>query len=128
MKKIILSIAFLFVAGTAAWAQAPQLFNYQGIARTTAGAPMTAASIGLKLTVHDGSPTGTVVYQETQTATTNGFGLYNVSVGGGTPVSGTMSGISWGSGSKYLQVEIDPTGGTSYTGGGTAQLLSVPYS
>jgi len=128
MKKLLLSIGLFLSAGMTAWAQAPQLFNYQGVARTTAGMPMVSATIGLRLTIHDVSATGAVLYQETQTASTNSFGLYSLSVGGGTPVSGTMSSIAWGSGLKYLQVEIDPTGGTSYAGGGTAQLLSVPYA
>ncbi len=46
----------------------------------------------------------------------------------GTVVTGTFSSIGWGSGPKYLQVEVDPAGGSSYTDAGTSQLLSVPYS
>ncbi|MFZ1306741.1 MAG: hypothetical protein WAR80_12940, partial [Ferruginibacter sp.] len=33
-----------------------------------------------------------------------------------------------GSGSKFLQVEIDPIGGTNYFNVGSTQLVSVPYS
>ncbi len=128
MKKIVLSIASCFLMVIAARAQAPQAFNYQGVARSTAGAPLAATAIGLRLTIHDGSATGTIVYQETQVATTNAFGLYNLSVGAGTAVAGTFPGVSWGAGAKYMQVEIDPAGGTSYVSAGTSQLLSVPYA
>ncbi len=128
MKKIILNAALLLAAVTTAVAQAPQQFNYQGVARTSTGSPMAGTTIGMRLTVHDGSTGGTVLYQESQTTTTNGYGLYNVAVGNGTALTGTFSTISWGSGSKYLEVELDPTGGTSYTPVGTSQLLSVPYA
>jgi hypothetical protein len=127
MKKIILSITLLFSLG-AAWAQAPQALNYQGVARNSLGVPMANQALGLRLTVHDGSPTGTVVYQETQTPTTNAFGLYNVAIGTGTVVSGTVAAINWGTGTKYMQVEIDPVGGSAYVDAGTNQLLSVPYA
>jgi hypothetical protein len=128
MKKTVLSIALLFSLGITAWAQAPQAFNYQGVARNSLGTPMANTMLGLRLSVHDGSAIGTIVYQETQAPTTNAFGLYNVSIGTGTVVSGTVTAINWGTGTKFLQVEIDPAGGSSYVDAGTSQLLSVPYA
>lgn len=128
MRKIYsLFVAMVLVASVAV-AQAPQKFNYQGIAKSTAGTPMASTLIGLRLSIHDGSSLGAVVYQETFAVTTNSFGLYNVAVGGGTVVSGTFSSIAWGSGGKYMEVEIDPAGGTSYSSVGASQLLSVPYA
>ncbi len=128
MKKTIIQFAIMLLAAVIANAQAPQQFNYQGVARSTSGAPLASTAIGLRLTIHDGSSSGTTVYQETQTPTTNAFGLYNVAIGGGTVVSGTFASINWAAGSKYLEVEIDPAGGTSYTSVGANQLLSVPYA
>ena len=78
MKKVLFSIALLCSLGIKASAQTPQAFNYQGVARNTAGAPMGSTTLGLRLSIHDGSATGPVVYQETHTPTTNAFGLYNV--------------------------------------------------
>jgi len=46
----------------------------------------------------------------------------------GTAVVGTFSGINWGKNSKFIQVEMDPTGGTNYTDMGTTQMMSVPYA
>jgi len=51
-----------------------------------------------------------------------------VNVGMGTVVSGTFSGINWGKNSKFLQVELNTTGGTTYTDLGTTQMMSVPYA
>jgi uncharacterized protein (TIGR02145 family) len=46
----------------------------------------------------------------------------------GTVLSGTFSGINWGKNAKFLQVEMDPAGGTTYTDLGTTQMMSVPYA
>lgn len=130
MKKITLSfIALLFALGQFdALAQAPQSFKYQSVARGSNGLPIASANIGLRISVHDGSATGTVVYKETHTAATNAFGVFSISVGGGTIVNGIFSSIDWGSGSKFIEVEADFNGGTSYTSMGASQLLSVPYA
>ncbi|MFN8286890.1 MAG: collagen-like protein [Chitinophagales bacterium] len=109
-------------------AQAPQSFNYQAVARNAAGNVLQNQNVGLRFTIRDGSGTGTIVYQETQNKTTNQFGLFSAEVGNGTAVTGNFSGINWGSGAKYLQVEFDAAGGSSYTDMGAAQLLSVPYA
>ena len=131
MKKLITIfqlIAFIMITGLGAKAQSPQKFNYQGIARNSTGAPIAGQAIGLRISILDGSATGTVEYSEAHNVTTNTYGLYNVSIGGGTVVSGTMAAIDWSTGNKYVKVEIDPAGGTSYTDLGAAQLLSVPYA
>src|ERR1700722_19194338 len=132
MKKslrffILLPVALL-VLPTALFAQVPQTFNYQGIARDAGGNVLPARKIGVELSVLDGGPTGTVVYSETFTDTTNAFGLFSMQMGGGTVVSGSFAGINWATGNKYLQTAIDLSGGTSYTLSGTTQLLSVPYA
>lgn len=127
MKKFFLN-TLLVAAVFAAQAQTPQKFNYQGIARTGAGLPMASQNISMRISVLDGSAAGTVVYRETQSATTNAYGLYSVSIGGGTPETGSMAAIDWASGEKYIKVELDPAGGTAYADLGTSQLLSVPYA
>jgi hypothetical protein len=132
MKKslrffILLAFALL-VFQTTLLAQVPQTFNYQGIARDAGGNVLPNRRIGVELSVLDGGATGTAVYSETFTDTTNAFGLFSMPVGGGTVVSGSFAGINWASGNKYLQTSIDLSGGTSYTLSGTTQLLSVPYA
>jgi hypothetical protein len=39
-----------------------------------------------------------------------------------------MAGVKWGQAAKFLQVELDPAGGSTYTDMGTTQLNSVPYA
>jgi hypothetical protein len=40
--------------------------------------------------------------------------MFSVNVCGGTVEVGSFAGINWGTGTKFLQVEMDPDGGTSY--------------
>ena len=134
MKKILLTIT-AFLVTLFAVAQAPNLLNYQGVARNAVGNVIPSQPIGLRLSILSGSPTGAPVYTETRNVTTNAFGLFNVQVGspGAITSTGTIAGINWtafgtGSGTKYLQVEIDPIGGTNYFNVGSTQLVSVPYA
>jgi len=108
------------------FAQAPQAFKYQSIVRDVSGNAMASAGISVRATVHDGSASGTIVYQETHAVTTNQFGLINLEIGNGTVVSGTFSAIAWGTGSKWIEIEADF--GSGYVAMGTSQLLSVPYA
>ncbi len=72
---------------------------------------------------------GTIQYQERHTATTNAQGLFNVQIGAGAVLSGTFANITWADAQqKHLQIELDPTGGTTYTNMGTQQLVSVPFA
>lgn len=131
MKKTLLLFAFgLLATGMTAFAQAPQKFNYQGVARNAAGAPLASSTMSMRITLLDGSATGPVVYQETHMVLTNAFGLYNVAVGDGTMTgsSPTFSSINWASGDKFIKIEIDPAAGTSYVAVGTSQLMSVPFA
>lgn len=127
MKKLILSLIASSIVAIGL-AQAPDLVNYQGIARNASGATLNSQAIGLQLTIHADSANGAVVYQETHTPTTNQFGLFSVHIGAGTPVTGTMAGIAWGTTDHFLQVEMDENGGTTYSDMGTSQLVSVPYA
>jgi hypothetical protein len=127
-SKSVAVLAMALALCTGAYAQAPQKFNYQAIARNSTGVELTGQAIGIRISILDGGPNGTLVYQETQTKTTNAYGLFNLEVGGGTVVSGDFSTIAWGSGSKYVKTELDPTGGTNYTVAGNSQLISVPYA
>jgi hypothetical protein len=59
---------------------------------------------------------------------TTNLGLFNLNIGSGTPITGTLAGVNWGVGAKFIKVEMDPAGGASYIDMGTTQLNSVPYA
>jgi len=130
MKKLLL-IALLSIGFTLAIkAQTPQQFNYQGAARNANGIPLANKNIALRISILDGSSTGTVQYSEVRNVTTNALGLYALAIGatGASSVNGTIAGVTWASGLKFVKVEIDPDNGTNFNLAGTAQLLSVPYA
>ena len=127
MKKHLLTTVIIMVS-LFTNAQAPQVLNYQAVARNAAGVALANSSVAIRVSIHDGTASGTVVYSERDTATTNSFGLFSCKIGAGNVISGTFATINWASGDKYMQVELDPTGGSSYTDMGTSQLLSVPYA
>lgn len=127
MKNCIMTICFLIFA-TGLFAQAPQAFKYQAVARDNSGNLIANQSVGFRISILQNSPTGTSVYSETHTVASNNLGLVNLDLGAGNPVSGTFSTINWGSGNYFVKVELDVTGGSNYLFMGTSQLLSVPYA
>ncbi len=63
MKKLFtLFIAGLFAA--ALLAQTPQKMSYQAVVRNTSGELVTGQDIGMKISILQGSPTGSLIYQE----------------------------------------------------------------
>ena len=126
MKKKSLLLQVLFsLFNLMLVAQAPQLLNYQAVVRNSAGTPLSNGNVvGLQFQIHDSTATGPVIYHESSQATTNQFGLITYAIG----THASLASIQWGAGQKWLQVLIDPTGGTNYIDMGTTQLLSVPYA
>ena len=124
MKKLYILLAF--VATIATFAQAPQGFNYQATVRNNTGALIVNQIVLVKFKVYQNTATGTLIYSENQTATTDDLGHIALVVGQGTATTGTFSTINWGSGSYYLGIELNS--GTGYVAMGTTQLLSVPYA
>ena len=129
--KLLLTALSTLLLSTGLLAQAPGQINYQGVARNSFGVVIPNQSITVRLTIHNGTAAGTAVYAESRTVKTNTFGLFTIGIGstGATTSTGSLASIDWSTGGdKFLEVEMDPGGGTSYVKMGVAQLLSVPYS
>lgn len=127
MKKIISLTACLAIY-MVSFAQAPQKFNYQGVARDSAGNILSNKLLSFRLSILQTNVAGASVYTETQTATSDTRGVFSLEVGGGTLVSGAFNSINWGGDAFYLKTEMDNTGGSNYKTMGTTQMLSVPYA
>ena len=133
MKKIftimpaVLITASVFLPQQAS-AQAPEKMSYQAVVRDASDNLVTNQAVGMQISILQGSETGTAVYTETQTPTTNANGLVSVEIGNGTVVSGDITTIDWANGPYFIKTETDPAGGSSSTISGTSQLLSVPYA
>jgi hypothetical protein len=127
MKKRIFLFSALLI-GALSFAQAPQKMSYQSVVRDNADVIVSNASVGVQLSILQGSAVGTPVYVETHTAMTNANGLVSLEAGSGSVVSGSMATIDWANGPYFIKSEMDPTGGSTYTVTGTTQLLSTPYA
>ncbi|MFZ4543026.1 MAG: beta strand repeat-containing protein [Saprospiraceae bacterium] len=127
MKNII-RISLLLCLSARLLAQAPEKINYQAIVRDANNVLVASTTIGMQITILQGSATGTAAYVEKQNPTTNVNGLVNVEIGTGMQVLGNFADIIWANGPYFLKTEIDPIGGSNYTITGTSQLLSVPYA
>jgi trimeric autotransporter adhesin len=122
---LLLSFSFYLLSS-----QVPQGFNYQAIARDGSNNIIPNYLLPVRITLQTASTGGTVIWQETQSVTTNQFGLLGLVVGKGTRTGGTatlFSDINWGAQLIYLKTEIKYPG-ASYVDMGTSQLWSVPYS
>lgn len=127
MKKLYSFLAIIAFSLNI-FSQAPEKMSYQAVVRDASDALIVSTTVGMQISILEGSSTGTPVYVETQTPTTNANGLISIEIGNGTIVSGDFTTIDWSTGSYFIKTETDPTGGTSYTITGESQLLSVPYA
>jgi uncharacterized protein (TIGR02145 family) len=127
MKQLNLFFAFNIIA-TLVLAQVPQKFSYQSVIRNSGNQLIANQTVGIKISVLQGSANGTVVYAETHSPTTTANGLANIEIGGGNVLSGNFANINWSNGPYFIKTETDVNGGNNYTISATQQLLSVPYA
>ena len=133
MRKYIQKFTGLFLAAffltiSSVIAQAPLGFNYQGVALTNAGTPVSNKVISLRIALIESQQLGTTRFQETHNVNTDAYGQFSVIIGNGQATTGKMSDVQWSKFPYYMKVELDLTGGTAYVFVGTSQLLSVPYA
>ena len=127
MKKIF-TLIITVLCVTALFAQVPEKFTYQVVVRNASNSLVANAPVGVRVSILQGSDSGTPVYVETHTAPTNANGLMTIEIGGGMAEQGSFSDIDWSIGPFFLKTETDPNGGSNYNIISTQQLLSVPYA
>lgn len=128
--RLLTCLMTLAFAAGSLLAQSPYQFSYQASVRNAAGQLHSFQTIGVQISILQGSSTGTVVYKETQTAKTNANGVYAIVVGGGesNAVAGSIETINWGTGTYFLQSDIDLDNDGTYDLTLTEQLVYVPYA
>jgi uncharacterized protein (TIGR02145 family) len=123
--SILLYLLFISSLG---FSQAPQKFSYQAVVRNASNQLIGNQSIGLKVSILQGSAAGNAIFSELHAPVTNSNGLITIEVGGGSPLTGSISSIDWTNGPFFIQTETDIDGGNNYTITATSQLMSVPYA
>lgn len=131
MKKTItvFTLVLFSTVLVAAPPPVPQKMSYQAVVRNSSNELITNHAVGMKVSILQTSATGTVVYSETHTPTSNANGLITIAIGTGAVISGSFSGIDWSAGPYFIKTETrSGQGGTSYSITSTSELLSVPYA
>lgn len=126
MKKL-LSLALAICTVSTIFAQLPQSFGYQITVRNN-NSVWGDAQVSARISILKHTATGTNVYTEQQTTTTNANGIAYFEVGKGTVESGVFTDIYWIADKYFIKTEIDPNGGNNYSITETTELKSVPYA
>lgn len=129
MNKLFTFLAVVLLTANV-FAQSPQKMSYQAVIRNSSNALVTSTAIGMRISILQGSGTGSEIFKEIYNPNpqTNANGLVTIDIGSGIPLTGSFASINWSNGLYFIKTETDPTGGTNYTIIGTSQLLSVPYA
>lgn len=130
MKKIMLVFSFLLCLLANISAQSPQQFKYQAVARDASGQPYASTPLRLRFFIAQSNANGPAVYAEEHTVTTTSLGVFDLNIGGGTPIGGgSLANVDWSAGPYFLRVELNPNAnGGAFIPMGASQLLSVPYA
>lgn len=126
--KLLFTCSLAALFGSTLYAQSPQKFGYQAVIRKSNGDLVANQPVATRISILQGSLSGTVVYEETQNALTNTNGLLTFEIGSGAVVMGDLSTVDWSNGPYFIQTATDPDGGTNYAIQTNMQLLSVPYA
>ena len=128
MKKI--SLIFLLFAPFLSLTQAPEGINYQAVMRKSNGVIITNQDMSFEIQIVQGNINGVLSYSENVNNSTNGQGIVDFIIGGGTPIEGDFSAIDWSNGPYFfkLYVDFDASGPLPLEAYGSQQLVSVPYA
>ncbi|MBN1597445.1 MAG: hypothetical protein JW894_04080 [Bacteroidales bacterium] len=119
MKKLNLIVIALMLTAIL-FGQAPGKFKYQAVLRDVSGEILAVENVNIQISILQGSETGTQVFSETHSTTTNAYGMVNLGIGSINTTG--LESIDWASGPYYISINVD-----GYEMG-TSQLLSVPYA
>ena len=127
IPRLILFIQLLFVFINS---NAQTGLNFQGVARTNNNVILASQPISLRLSILQGSASGTTEYTETRKVTTNAQGLFSVVIGDTDASSsiGNFSTINWKNTPKFLKIEMDAAAGNNFITMGTTQFQYVAYA
>jgi hypothetical protein len=127
-RRLCLLALLAMLAAGSLLAQAPNGFKFQAVARDADNNAIASENISVRISLRRNNASGNIDYRERHLVTTSDLGVFDLEIGGGTQLSGNFNSVNWANNSYFLQVEMDPNGGSSYVDMGASQLLSVPYA
>jgi hypothetical protein len=129
-NSILRTLFLIILSQVMSNAQAQTGLNFQGVARTTNNVILASQAITIKLSILQGSSTGTLEYSETREVFTNAQGLFTAVIGdpGAISTLGNFNTINWKLSPKFLKIEMDAAAGTNFITMGTTQFQYVAYA
>jgi hypothetical protein len=106
MKKLFILIFIFFISQ---YADAQTGIFFQAIARDNSSNPAKDRKLYVQTNIIQTSPNGTIVLTEEYKTNTDSYGIFNIMVGSGERVGGTVTGLStidWAKGPYYLNIKI----------------------
>ncbi|MEY2950650.1 MAG: hypothetical protein RLZZ248_1851, partial [Bacteroidota bacterium] len=82
-----MSVIFFCLSSYFVHAQSPDKLSFQAVIRDSTGGLVLNQSVGLQMSILQGSVSGSSVYTETHSPTTNSSGLISIEIGGGTTIT-----------------------------------------
>ena len=79
-------------------AQAPERMTYQAVVRDAQNEIVANQGVSVEVSITQTTVSGTVVFEERHSPSTNVNGLFTVILGTGTPLSGSLGSIDWSQG------------------------------
>jgi len=128
MKKLQIYAIIMLIFTTLVNAQPPQGFSYQASIRNSNNEELANTPVTVRVTILEGSVTGTPVYSEDHQDTTNKQGIVSLSVGFGDVKQGNFTQIRWAEGPLFIQIDVDINNSGTFIAMGSSQILSVPYA
>ena len=125
LTHIICYICCIYLAGHTL---IPEKTAYQGLIKDKSNKPLLNTPITTRISILQGSQTGTPVYIEEHEINTGTSGFISLYIGEGTSYLGQYSSIPWEQGPLFLQIEYDINNQGSFVINSVSEILSVPYA
>lgn len=132
-KKLLISFTLTILFAGAIYSQTSfSGFNYQAIIKNSSNFPLVNQAVALKIEVRKNSNAGTLLYDETQSVTTNVNGYVSIITGHGIPANGGLysafNSINWQDTSYFFNLFLWDNTSSSYDLITSKQIFSVPFA
>ena len=135
MNRIFHSLScillLLTIGTTGLFAQVPDGFSYQAVARNSTGDPLIDANLLVRIAILSSIDPAIVVWEEEHNVTTNSYGLFTLTVGSSDIKTdgqlGSFAEIDWSAGNYYIRPSVKEGTGL-WQVMEPAMIQSVPFS
>ena len=138
MKHLLTLLATCYSIFSVNAQNLPQGISYQAVAIKNGNFSLAGQNpqanywsnkdIKVRFTIYEKHPGGNSQYNEFHSTKTDDYGVFNLTIGQGTPISGDFAKIPWEMGTAHLQVEIDFDNNGTYKLTSLERFWSIPYA